>query len=262
MRIPIYQVDSFTDELFRGNPAAVCVVDEPLREADMQSIALENNLSETAFVLRTPGVPEIRWFTPAAEVTLCGHATLAAAYVLWEEYGFSEDLVTFQTRERGLLSVRRLDDGCLQLDLPADLVEPIEIPSEAIEVLGEEPILAFQGATDLMLVFDSEFEIREIEPDFKLLSEWQYRGIIVTARGEEADVVSRFFGPRVGVDEDPVTGSAHCTLIPYWSEVLDKEWLEALQLSRRSGRLKGSHSGDRVLLNGKAVLYLSGLINI
>jgi len=260
MKIPIYQVDAFTDQRFGGNPAAVCVLDQPLDEPQMQAIAMENNLSETAFVYRGEQDYTIRWFTPASEVALCGHATLASAFVLWNQIGATEKQIVFNTRHRGPLLVRRLDDESIQLDLPADQVEGIDPPTDVIEALGEEPISAFQGETDLMLVFDSEFEIRSIEPHFRQLADWPYRGVIVTARGEKEDFVSRFFGPRVGVDEDPVTGSAHCTLIPYWSGVLEKEWLVARQLSQRSGLVTGAVRGDRVLLNGRAVLYLSGSI--
>jgi len=262
MEIPLYQVDAFTDQLFRGNPAAVCVLQSPLESALMQRIAAENNLSETAFVFPDADHFGIRWFTPKVEVELCGHATLATAFALWECEGFSGESLRFNSLERGVLSVRKTGDGFLQLDFPSDPVSPATLPGDTGEVLGIMPEHGLQSSTDLLLVYDREEDIRELQPDFSRMAGWEYRGIIATAPGKETDFVSRFFGPAVGINEDPVTGSAHCALVPYWSGILNKDRLSARQLSERSGELTGILQGDRVLLNGHAVLYLSGTIRI
>lgn len=260
--LPLYQVDAFTSEVFKGNPAAVCLLDTPLEAELMQRIAAENNLSETAFVLSKGEDFELRWFTPTTEVALCGHATLASAFVLWEMAGYGEETLSFRTRESGELKVRKLSDGQMQMDFPADQLREIPVPKDAAAILGMAPVQAFVGRTDILLAYPQESDIRGLEPDFHGLGNWPYRGIIVTAPGDRTEFVSRFFGPRVGVDEDPVTGSAHTSLVPYWSALLGKETLSAIQASKRGGDLTGIHRGDRVLLNGKAVLYLSGSINV
>jgi PhzF family phenazine biosynthesis protein len=262
MNIPLYQVDAFTHELFRGNPAAVCVLQQPIESGLMQRIAAENNLSETAFVYPEGDHFSIRWFTPKVEVELCGHATLATAFALWECEGYTGELLRLESRERGTLTVRKMNDGSLQLDFPSDPVTEAAPPENTGKVMGILPESAMQSSTDLLLIYEKEEDIKALMPDFRLMGQWDYRGIIATAPGNEVDLVSRFFGPAVGIDEDPVTGSAHCALVPYWSKVLNKKMLRARQLSERVGELTGIMEGDRVLLNGNGVLYLSGTIRI
>ncbi len=262
MNIPLYQVDAFTLELFRGNPAAVCVLESPIDSGLMQRIAAENNLSETAFVYPEGRDFGIRWFTPKVEVELCGHATLATAFALWECEGYTLELLRFRSLERGTLTVRKMNDGSLQLDFPSDPVSEVTPPENTGVVMGIWPESAMRSSTDLLLIYSREEDIRALKPDFLRMGLWDYRGIITTAPGNEVDFVSRFFGPAVGINEDPVTGSAHCALVPYWSDVLNKDRLRARQLSERLGELTGIMEGDRVLLNGNAVLYLSGTIKI
>lgn len=258
MKIPIYQVDAFAESVFTGNPAAVCPLENWLPDAILQSIALENNLSETAFYIKRGDDYEIRWFTPNREVDLCGHATLAAAHVLFHgEKAVDGDGVTFQSRS-GELKVQRQDD-CLTLDFPAQPGAVCEIPEHLVEALGLRPVALYR-AMDYMAVFDAEEEIRAIQPNFELLQKLDLRGVIVTAPGREVDFVSRCFYPKYHVPEDPVTGSAHCTLAPYWAERLERNILSARQLSRRGGVLACEVKKDRVLISGKAVLYLKGEI--
>ncbi|MBM3294852.1 MAG: PhzF family phenazine biosynthesis protein [Candidatus Aminicenantes bacterium] len=258
MTFRLFQVDAFTEELFRGNPAAVCPLERWLPDETLQKIAMENNLSETAFYVREGGRFHIRWFTPAVEVELCGHATLASGYVVFEVEGFPGPVVEFDSRS-GPLRVRR-DGGRLTLDFPADEAKPAEPPVGLFEALGARPLEVYRGRTDYLLVFGSESEVEAIKPDFGRLAEVEARGVIVTARGNQADFVSRFFAPRVGVPEDPVTGSAHATLTPFWARRLGKSELEAVQLSRRGGWLWVKAAGDRVEISGQARLYLSGEI--
>lgn len=260
MKLPIYQVDAFADTLFKGNPAAVVPLTEWLPDRTMQHIAAENNLSETAFFIAEGKGFGIRWFTPKAEVNLCGHATLATAHVLFKEWEYEEDSLSFNSRS-GILIVRKVEDK-LQLDFPADNVQEIEINPLLTEALGMQAEAAYKGRTDYLLLFDSEKSIRAIRPDFQLLRKTDARGIIVTAKGTTVDFVSRFFAPAVGVNEDPVTGSAHTTLIPFWAHRLQKKEMTALQLSERGGELWCSLAGMRVLIAGKAVTYLKGEIDL
>lgn len=262
MEVTFYQVDAFAEAMFQGNPAGVCVLEQPLEAALMQQIAMENNLAETAFLWPDAQRWNIRWFTPAVEVDLCGHATLASAHVLFHHAGFEGEEIQFYSERSGELKVRRLEDQQLQLNFPADETQLVDIPPAAVEALGQVPLKAIAGKTDLMLVFESESIIRSIDPDLVKLKSLDYRGIIVTAPGDEVDFVSRFFGPQVGIDEDPVTGSAHTTLTPYWSEQLNKHVLSAMQLSMRLGRLQCELQGDRVLIAGKAHTYLSGTLHL
>ena len=259
MKVPFYQVDAFSDSLFAGNPAAVCLLDEWPGTATLQQIAEENNLSETAFVMPAKrGKWAIRWFTPKVEVDLCGHATLAAAHVLFEERGITEDELTFTSRS-GDLTVSCLDGGTFGMDLPAASTSQASVSPSLLEGLGGYPSEVRTGE-DCLCVFDYEEIVRELQPDFRVLSRLPFRGIIVTAlasNGEE-DFVSRFFAPATGVDEDPVTGSAHCILAPYWAKRLGKKRLTARQVSERGGRLVCEVRGDRVLIEGKAITYLSG----
>ncbi len=258
MQLPIYQIDAFTSRLFGGNPAAVCPLESWLDDRMLQAIAIENNLSETAFLV--PGQDEydyqLRWFTPACEIDLCGHATLASGYVVLHCLRPELDAVRFMTRS-GELVVRR-EGELLAMDFPARPPQRVEDTGEVGAALGKQP-RELWAARDFMALFDSEADVRALEPDFRAVARLG-RMVIVTAPGEQADFVSRFFAPAHGVDEDPVTGSAHCTLVPYWSERLGKKRLRALQVSRRGGELECEDRGSRVTLAGRAVPYLQGTI--
>ena len=257
----MYQVDAFTDTVFGGNPAAVCVLDEWLSDDLMQRIAEENNLSETAFVVKEESAYAIRWFTPTVEVDLCGHATLASAHILFLYYRFPAQVIEFRSRNRGNLYVKKKDDK-LTLDFPVDEIEKIEAPQSLVQAFTIEPEEVYKGKTDYMLVFRDQDQIESARPNMELLKEAGVRGIIITAPGKKADFVSRFFGPGSGVDEDPVTGSAHTTLTPYWANRLGKKSLKARQLSKRGGKLSCSLKEDRVKITGKAVTYMSAEIYI
>jgi len=260
MKLPIFQADAFASSLFKGNPAAVVPLTKWLPDRIMQQIASENNLSETAFFIPEDDHFHIRWFTPKAEVNLCGHATLATAHVLFTELNFQGNELQFNSKS-GFLKVRKREDK-LQLDFPADHVNPVELNPVFDDAFGVKAIAAFKGRTDYLLLFESEELIQNIKPNFQLLNQTDARGIIVTSVGKEIDFVSRFFAPRVGVDEDPVTGSAHTSLVPFWAERLNKSELTALQLSERGGQLWCTLAGDRVLIAGKAITYLRGEIEI
>lgn len=264
MELRIYQVDAFTDRVFGGNPAAVVPLAEWLPAETMQAIAMENNLAETAFfVERFDGDYELRWFTPAVEVSLCGHATLASAWVLFNRLGLEGDRVTFHTRG-GQLSVM-CDGEMLMLDFPAQPPAPAEIGDVAAALSGDgvriepEAVLASSYA---MAVLDSEQTVLAVQPDFRKIAALDNPNLIVTAPGEDCDFVSRFFAPGVGIDEDPVTGSAHCVLVPYWAERLGKNELFARQVSSRGGKLWCALDSDRVLMAGQAAPYLEGAITI
>lgn len=259
-KLTIFQVDAFTKEVFRGNPAAICPLDEWLDAETMQRIALENNLSETAFFVNRDDVYEIRWFTPTYEIDLCGHATLASAFVIFECLKAEEILVKFHSHKSGALEVEKQDDVFV-LDFPSRPVAKTEMPDGLIEAIGKEPKEVLK-ARDYFLVYETEQEILDIAPNFSKLLEVGGHGFIVTAKGETADFVSRFFAPEVGVFEDPVTGSAHCNLIPYWAEKLSKTEMFARQISARGGELFCELKGDRVKIGGNAVLYLKGEIYI
>lgn len=260
MKLHIFQVDAFADDLFKGNPAAVVPLQEWLSDEQMQQIAMENNLSETAFFIPEGEDYSIRWFTPLAEVILCGHATLATAHVLYFELGIEKEEISFSSKS-GTLKVRKKDD-LLQLDFPVDIAKPALLPENIIEGLKVNPLEVYKGITDYVLVYQSEEIIRNMQPDFALLKGLDERGIIVTAPGESVDFVSRFFAPGIGIDEDPVTGSAHTMLAPYWSARLIKNELTAQQLSARGGNLWLTMQTNRVLIAGKAVTYLKGEIDI
>jgi len=260
MKLKIYQADAFASGLFKGNPAAVVPLYEWLPDGIMQQISAENNLSETAFFISEGDHFHIRWFTPKSEVNLCGHATLATAHILFNELNFQKNQLVFNSKS-GLLTVEKIGNK-LQLDFPADIAKPIEPISAFTEALGFVPIATFKGRTDYLLLFDSEEIIRNMNPNFYLLKQTDARGIIVTAKGNEVDFVSRFFAPGVGIDEDPVTGSAHTTLVPFWAEKIHKTEMTALQLSERGGELWCTLAGNRVLIAGKAVTYLRGEIEV
>ena len=257
--LKIYQVDAFTDHLFGGNPAAVCILNHWLDDQLMQSIAAENNLSETAFVVPRDGIFEIRWFTPTIEVNLCGHATLATGYVLFNCLNYQERELIFKSRKRGELKVIRKNEN-LFLDFPADPPQPVNLSSDIEKCLGVKPLEMYKGTTDLMAVLEDESAVSEIQPDFAKVAKLDARALMVTAKGSQVDFVSRFFAPQSGINEDPVTGSAHTMLIPYWSERLNKEEMRAKQLSARGGDLVCIHKGKRCLIGGLAKLYLTGEI--
>jgi len=259
MELAMYQVDAFTGRLFGGNPAAVVLLDDELPEKTMQAIAAENNLSETAFVLPEEGAYRLRWFTPKVEVGLCGHATLGAAFVLFEIGAVEGEAVRFETKS-GTLTVSKKGD-LLSMDFPALPPERVAKTQELVNVLGATPV-EVHAARDLMAVFESQDQIVALKPDFVKLALMDPFAVIVTAPGDDVDFVSRFFAPKVGIDEDPVTGSAHCTLIPYWAKRLGKEKLHALQVSKRGGELFGEMLGERVAIKGRAVEYLRGRIKV
>ncbi len=255
----MYQVDAFTDVLFRGNPAAVCILESWLPDPTMQAIASENNLSETAFAVPGAGGYAIRWFTPVTEVALCGHATLATAHVLFTTEAQDREVLTFSSREKGTLTVRR-DGEWLVLDFPAEVPRSVEMPDMLKKAVGGYPEASYRGSTDLMLVYPNQEAVDALRPDFGLLSRIEARGVIATAPGDHEDFISRFFAPQSGVDEDPVTGSAHTLLVPYWADRLGKDQLRAYQRSRRGGALRCTYKGKRVLIAGQAVTYMKAEI--
>jgi PhzF family phenazine biosynthesis protein len=261
MNIPFYQVDAFTDTLFHGNPAGVCILDTWLNKNLMQRIAMENNLSETAFVVQQNDVYHIRWFTPETEVDLCGHATLATAHVLFTHLHYPYKEIRFKTQHHGTVTVRK-DADYLILNFPTDHLKKATPPPGLITSIGKKPHEILKGTTDYLLVYTTENDIRNITPDFSALSQVNARGIIITAPGFHCDFVSRFFAPTVGINEDPVTGSAHTTLIPYWAQRLHKTTLTAQQLSKRHGTLHCKLENDRVAIAGKATTYLIGNLNL
>jgi len=259
MKLPIRQVDAFTSRLFAGNPAAVVLLAVELPDDVMQAIAAENNLSETAFVLPRQDAFSLRWFTPTTEVDLCGHATLASAFVLFDAGSVGGDTVAFDTAS-GRLTVTRSGEW-LAMDFPARPGKAAACTDEIIEALGARPVEVVE-ARDLMAVFETEEEVAGLQPDIPRIAALDAFAVIVTAPGREVDFVSRFFAPRAGVPEDPVTGSAHCTLAPYWSRRLGRSELTARQISRRGGELRCEHRGDRVILHGRCVEYLRGEIDV
>lgn len=259
MKLEIFQVDAFSDRPFGGNPAAVVPLKAWLDDKTMLAIAAENNLAETAFFVANGDGFDLKWFTPEVEMDLCGHATLASAFVLWDQLGFDGPQIKFNTRS-GLLIVAKQGDR-LVLDFPSRPAEPCEVPEGLAAALGGTPSNLLK-ARDYLAVYESEADVRALLPDFRAIKDLGVHAVIVTAPGESSDFVSRFFAPSVGVDEDPVTGSAHCTLIPYWAERLDRNELFARQVSKRGGELHCSIDGDRVKIAGHAVLYLKGEIYV
>lgn len=263
MEIPVYQVDAFARAPFSGNPAAVCPLKAWLPDATMQAIAMENNLSETAFFVKEGAGYRLRWFTPGVEVDLCGHATLASAWVIFERLEPGRTSVSFQTRSGELVVTRKGD--MLAMDFPSRRPEPVRPTPPLLEALGGNPVEIW-AARDYMVVYESAEEVRALAPDMSLLSQIDRFAVIVTAPGQEGehgcDFVSRFFAPAKGVPEDPVTGSAHCSLIPYWAERLGKTHLYARQISKRGGELYCELHGDRVTIAGRAAPFLEGMIRI
>jgi PhzF family phenazine biosynthesis protein len=260
MKLNIYQVDAFAEKVFQGNPAAVCPLKEWLDDPLLLKIAAENNLSETAFyVIREDNI-EIRWFTPLTEVDLCGHATLATAFVLHTQEGFAGKLIPFHSIRSGHLPVTINQDHAYTLDFPLDQLTEISISESMRNATSLHPIKAYKGKSDLMLIFENQEEIEQLKPNLSVIEKLDARGLIVTAKGNDCDFVSRFFGPQVGVNEDPVTGSAHTTLTNYWADTLTKNELQAAQISSRKGKLTCKKVDDRVEITGKAILYMKGEI--
>lgn len=261
MSLPIYQVDAFAGEVFSGNPAAVVPLPQWLDDNTLQRIAEENNLSETAFYVDTGECFELRWFTPVVEVDLCGHATLAAAHVLFEHEGCEEDAITFST-QKGELRVSR-DDRGLTLDFPVRVMRPSSVNVAICDALGAVASEAYEpedGTWPLLYVYELEADIASMPPDFSTLKALTDKPIVVTAPGDQQDFVSRFFAPQFGIDEDPVTGSAHCCLLPYWQQRLGRSVLQARQISQRGGNLLCELRGERVLMTGQATTYMTGQI--
>jgi PhzF family phenazine biosynthesis protein len=265
MSTPIYQVDAFTEKPFAGNPAGVCVLEKPADEAWMQSVAMEMNLSETAFVVRREdGDFDLRWFTPAVEVALCGHATLATSHILWETGILKPEETARYHTQSGLLQARQVD-GSIELDFPATPPEDCETPDGLLEALGLlSAVYVGRPRFDYLVEVESENIVRLLAPDFAKLRSLGARGVMVTARSDDPqfDFVSRLFAPGAGVDEDPVTGSAHCALAPYWAAKLGKTTLSAYQASARGGSMKCTLAGDRVKLAGRAITVLRGNLTI
>ena len=260
MDIPVYQIDAFTDRLFGGNPAAVCPLDTWLEDELLQSIAAENNLSETAFfVVNGNGGYDLRWFTPGAEVDLCGHATLATASLLMDTLTPDANEIRFETRS-GTLTVVREDD-LLVMDFPVRIADEIDIPDGFTDAIGVPPV-TFLRAIKNMAVFETEGQVRAVTPDFDYIADLQGMGLIITAPGDASDCASRYFAPQLGIDEDPVTGSAHCTIVPYWAARLGKNEIHARQVSARGGDLFCQLVGNRVRLGGRTAKFLSGRINL
>ncbi len=259
MEIFLYQIDAFASRLFEGNPAAVCPLEDWLPDETMQAIAAENNLSETAFFVPEGSGFRIRWFTPVSEVDLCGHATLASAYVLFNILGYQNDRIEFQSKS-GLLAVTR-DHEWLVMDFPAQPPRPCDVPEEIANAFDANPIECLKSE-DYMVVFELEGDIESAEPDFELLKKLDLRGVIITAKSDRYDFVARFFAPQYGIPEDPVTGSAYTQLAPYWASKTGLKKFRAKQLSPRGGELTCELKDDRVLIAGKAIKFLEGKIHI
>jgi PhzF family phenazine biosynthesis protein len=257
MKLTMYQVDAFADRVFRGNPAAVCPLDSWLPDETLQSIAEENNLAETAFFVPEGSSFRLRWFTPVAEVDLCGHATLASADVLYRQMGYAKGQITFETRSGQLLVTRQ--DAEYRMNFPASMPEICEAPPLLIEALGATPALVLK-AFDYIAIYDSKDQIANLKPDFFKMNSLALRGVVVSAPGDEEDFVSRFFAPKLGVQEDPVTGSAHCELAPYWATRVGRSALKAQQLSARGGSVGCEVIADRVILSGTTAHYMTAEI--
>ena len=260
MQHTIYQIDAFTDTAFSGNPAAVVPLKEWLPDEVMQKIAMENNLSETAFFVPSENGHHIRWFTPLTEVNLCGHATLATSHVLFNHLNYKGKEITFESKS-GELKVRKENDFIV-LDFPTSILLEIDFPENAEKAFGKMPVKCLKGREDMMFVFKDDKDIQNLKPDLQYLKTLDARGIIATAASEKYDFVSRFFAPIEGIDEDPVTGSAHTMLIPYWSVKLGKNKMLAKQISPRGGIIQCKHIGDRVEIGGQAITYMTGKIEI
>jgi PhzF family phenazine biosynthesis protein len=259
MQLAMYQVDAFTDRLFAGNPAAVCPLDAWLPDATMQAIAAENNLSETAFFVPRGDDYDLRWFTPTLETDLCGHATQASGFIVMNRLAPQKSTVRFHTRS-GPLAVTRQGE-MFAIDLPAQPPAPCAMPPKTVAALGRKPV-EILGAVKYLVIYDSEADVASLAPDTAALRDIDRDGVIASAPGRDCDFVSRYFAPHAGIPEDPVTGSAHCTLVPYWAKRLGKTKLHARQISQRGGELFCELRGDRVVIAGRAALYLEGKIHV
>jgi predicted PhzF superfamily epimerase YddE/YHI9 len=260
MKIPVFQVDAFARKLFTGNPASVCPMRVWPTDSVLQSIAAENNQSETAFIVGGQGKFRIRWFTPKAEVGLCGHATLAAGFVVLNHIDKSLKSVKFLSDHSGLLGVSRTGE-MLAMDFPSLPPRPCAPPEGLVRALGKKPIATLEER-DYIVVYETESQVRALKPDMAKLAKFDKMGVVVTAKGDHADFVSRYFAPKVGVPEDPVTGSTHCSLVPFWSDMMKKDRLIAHQVSARGGEIMCMQKGKRVYLAGHAVLYMRGAIEV
>jgi len=260
MKLKMFQADAFTEKLFSGNPAAVCPLENWLPDEAMQKIAAENNLAETAFYIPEKNDFHLRWFTPLAEVDLCGHATLATAHIMMSHLAFNKPQINFNSRS-GMLSVRK-NGELLTLNFPKDELNKTETPKAILDAISVKPVNCYEGKNVLMVVLNSQEELESINPKSNFIAQAHPHGVIITAKGNDVDFVSRCFFPNLGINEDPVTGSAHTILTPYWSAKLGKAKLTAKQLSKRTGNLTCELIGDRVEISGKAVTYMVGEIEI
>lgn len=261
MKIPIYQIDAFTQKLFSGNPAAICPLPYWLDDKTLQNIAIENNLAETGYFVKKDDLYEIRWFMPHAEIDLCGHATLASAYVIFNYLDTKINEITFSSKS-GILKAAKEENGSITLDFPSRPPKQVEIPKEIFNALKAKPLDA-HASRDLVITLSSEKEVLDENPKLELLTDLPYLGIVITARGEDSDFVSRVFDANANVlPENPVTGSTHASLVPFWAERLNKTKLKAFQLSKRGGELDCRLEGDRVFMSGHSVPYLQGEIEI
>ncbi len=262
MKLPIFQVDAFTSEIFGGNPAAVVPLDTWLADETMRQIAAENNLAETAFFVNEGEYYHIRWFTPVVEVDLCGHATLASAHVIFNELKLADEFIPFYSNRSGKLSVTK-NDELLLLDFPAYPMTEIEQLDVIADALGVVPVKVWETQGNMVILkLQSETQVRELAPNLTALAELPYDEVIVTAKGDTCDFASRMFAPKIGIPEDPVTGAIHCSLIPYWADELGKNEMFARQVSARGGELFCELAGDRVKIGGNAILYLKGEIYV
>ncbi len=259
MKIPIYQIDAFTDKIFSGNPAAVCPLEKWLDKSVMQHIAAENNLSETAFFVKEDDGYHLRWFTPTLEVELCGHATLASAHVIFNYFNHKDEYIRFYTKS-GRISVGQ-DGDMMKMNFPARFPEEVPTPEDLVLGLDAKPVKVLKDM-NYLAVFETPEEVRDLKPKFRVLSRINYAGVICTAPGKKYDFVSRYFAPYAGINEDPVTGSTHTTLTHYWAKELGKDELVARQISKRGGTLYCKDLGDRTEVGGKTVLYLKGEIEV
>ena len=260
MKIPIYQVDAFASEIFKGNPAAVCPLKEWLPDQTMQNIAMENNLSETAFFIEDNNIYHIRWFTPKSELDLAGHPTLATAHVLLNELKKENDSIIFKTKLGDTLNVS-FNENIYSMDFPSRPPKIINNKNLVYDVLGRMPV-ELLAHRDLIVVFENQKDIKSINPNLEKLMKLDYPSVVITAKGDESDFVSRNFAPKLGIPEDPVTGSSHCELIPYWSEKLNKKEMIAIQISERGGKIHCVDMNDRVLIGGEAITFFRGEIEL
>ena len=260
MKIPIYQVDAFASEIFKGNPAAVCPLKEWLPDQTMQNIAMENNLSETAFFIEDNNIYHIRWFTPKSELDLAGHPTLATAHVLLNELKKENDTIIFKTKLGDTLNVS-FNENIYSMDFPSRPPKIINNKNLVYDVLGRMPV-ELLAHRDLIAVFENQKDIKSINPNLEKLMKLDYPSVVITAKGDESDFVSRNFAPKLGIPEDPVTGSSHCELIPYWSEKLNKKEMIAIQISERGGKIHCVDMNDRVLIGGEAITFFRGEIEL